>query len=254
MRGCVIAREERFVKKKCRTAEPASNRKSDVIDRVRGGSGRATSSRPAAIGSLAEPGTEAAEKAEIRLRLSRRRRPEAQAGLLVLKYGMSNLSDKELAQLVGGLEDSNARIGNGDMSEPEAMLFSQAQALNSIFTDLAWRANDVMKVDVKTSETLLRLALKAQSQSRCSLEALAEIKNPRAVAFVKQANIAHGPQQVNNGSAAQTSIARAENPSRAPSKQLEQHHGERLDVREAGTASGTYSHLETVGAIDRAED
>ena len=31
------------------------------------------------------------------------------------------------------------------------------------------------------------------------MEALAEMKNPHPVAFVKQANIAHGPQQVNNG-------------------------------------------------------
>lgn len=34
---------------------------------------------------------------------------------------------------------------------------------------------------------------------RATIETLAEIKNPRAVAFVTQANIAHGPQQVNNG-------------------------------------------------------
>jgi hypothetical protein len=46
----------------------------------------------------------------------------------------------------------------------------------------------------------LSLKLKAQAQCRAPLEALAEIKNPRPVAFVKQANIAHGPQQVNNQS------------------------------------------------------
>ncbi len=43
----------------------------------------------------------------------------------------------------------------------------------------------------------LRLALKAQSQCRATLETLATIKNPPAV-FARQANIAHGPQQVNN--------------------------------------------------------
>ena len=48
------------------------------------------------------------------------------------------------------------------------------------------------------AETYLRLALKAQAQCRATVEALAEIKNPRPVAFVKQANIAQGPQQVNN--------------------------------------------------------
>ncbi len=49
-----------------------------------------------------------------------------------------------------------------------------------------------------TAETLLRLALKAQSQCRTTLLTLAEIKNPRPIAFVNQANFAHGPQQVNN--------------------------------------------------------
>ena len=44
-----------------------------------------------------------------------------------------------------------------------------------------------------------RQALKAQAQCRATLEALAEIKNPRPVAFVKQANISGGHQQVNNG-------------------------------------------------------
>ena len=46
---------------------------------------------------------------------------------------------------------------------------------------------------------LLRSDLKAQAQCRATLEALAEIKNPHPVAFVKQANISSGHQQVNNG-------------------------------------------------------
>ena len=44
----------------------------------------------------------------------------------------------------------------------------------------------------------MRMALKAQSQCRATLETLATIKNPPAV-FARQANIAQGPQQVNNG-------------------------------------------------------
>ena len=38
-----------------------------------------------------------------------------------------------------------------------------------------------------------RMAMKAQSQCRMTLE-LAELKNPRPVAVVKQANIANEPQ------------------------------------------------------------
>ncbi len=37
----------------------------------------------------------------------------------------------------------------------------------------------------------------------CHLQTLFEMKHPQPVAFVKQANIANGPQQVNNGAATQ---------------------------------------------------
>jgi hypothetical protein len=56
-------------------------------------------------------------------------------------------------------------------------------------------------------EANLRLALKAQAQCRATLEAPAEIKNPRPVAFVKQQNVGHNVQ-VNNGTAPPT-VARA---------------------------------------------
>jgi hypothetical protein len=56
----------------------------------------------------------------------------------------------------------------------------------------------------------MRLALKAQSQCRATIETLAEIKNPQPVAFVQQADVAHGPQQINNGPTAPCgSLARA---------------------------------------------
>ena len=43
----------------------------------------------------------------------------------------------------------------------------------------------------------LRVALKAQAQCRATLETLAEMKQPPTL-LARQANIAHGPQQVNN--------------------------------------------------------
>ena len=42
----------------------------------------------------------------------------------------------------------------------------------------------------------MRLAMKAQSQCRATAEALALMKNPQP--YIRQANIAQGPQQVNN--------------------------------------------------------
>ena len=44
----------------------------------------------------------------------------------------------------------------------------------------------------------MRLALKAQAQCARTIEVLSTIKNPPVI-YAKQANIAHGHQQVNNG-------------------------------------------------------
>jgi hypothetical protein len=83
----------------------------------------------------------------------------------------------------------------------------------------------------------LRLALKAQGQCRATLETLAMIKNPHPVAFVRQANIAHGPQQVNNGLAEPGEPSRAGKTKNQQNKLLEVQSGERLDT-EAKCATG----------------
>jgi hypothetical protein len=46
-------------------------------------------------------------------------------------------------------------------------------------------------------QTVMKLALKAQNQSR-ALHTLMQRHQPKQTAFIKQANIAHGYQQVNN--------------------------------------------------------
>ena len=96
------------------------------------------------------------------------------------------------------------------------------------------------------------LALKAQAQCRATLEALAEIKNPRPVSFVKQANIANGPQQVNNGSTHAGTHAHAEKSTGTKNELLEHQHGNYLDAGAQGTAGGADTHLEAVGAGQRA--
>jgi iron only hydrogenase large subunit-like protein len=48
------------------------------------------------------------------------------------------------------------------------------------------------------TQALMNLAFKAQNQSRLTLQALLGLKQPKRSTFVKQANIAHGHQQVNN--------------------------------------------------------
>jgi hypothetical protein len=103
----------------------------------------------------------------------------------------------DLADLVDDLRERIKKVQGGDMQPVEAMLFGQAMTLETIFTSLARKAQ--AQEYLKQFQVNLTLALKAQGQCRATLEALAEIKNPRPVAFVKQANISGGHQQVNNG-------------------------------------------------------
>lgn len=178
-------------------------------------------------------------------------RPTIQAALTLLDYNKA-FGEMSINTLVDDLVKQCDLANKGDLSRAEALLTAQAHTLDAIFNNLARRAALNMGEYVNAAEIYMRLALKAQTQCRSTLETLAAIKNPQPVAFVRQANIAHGPQQVNNCVAAEAS--RAEESKNQPSKVLEHQHGERLDFGTAGAASGADSKMETVGAIHRTED
>jgi hypothetical protein len=128
---------------------------------------------------------------------------------------------------------------------------NQATALHALFGRLAERG---MGCDQAPAfEANMRIALRAQAQCRATLETLAMIKNPAPVAFVRQANIAAGPQQVNNGPAS-AEASRARETENQQTKLLEAQDGQRLDTRATGTAGATDPALETVGAVNRTED
>ena len=154
------------------------------------------------------------------------------------------------ARMMGTAKDAAA----GDLQMLERMLSGQAQTLNIMFTELARRAALNMGEHLEATETYLRLALKAQAQSRATVEALAEIKSPRAVAFVKQANIAH-QQQVNNG--AQVAHAPAREIPQPANELLEDatHEQQQRMVTGAQAAPARSDpEVETVGTVHRAED
>lgn len=89
----------------------------------------------------------------------------------------------------------------------------------------------------------MRMGMKAQSQCRATLQALAEIKNPHSVAFVKQANINNGGnQQVNNG------VALGAIPSPAPARENET---EQTKLLEGMTDGSTYMDAGTTPATGR---
>jgi hypothetical protein len=120
-------------------------------------------------------------------------KPSVQAALTIQEWEGDLYEFKSLQKTLSLQIDE---VNNGNMKRPEAMLLAQAHTLDALFNHLARRARKVQSL--KQFELDLRLALKAQSQCRATLETLVAIKNPPVV-FAKQANISNGHQQINNG-------------------------------------------------------
>lgn len=112
-------------------------------------------------------------------------------------FSKSMFPELSLPELIKELKSKTEKVQSGDMAAMEAMLVGQASALQTIFVSLARRASN--QEYLKQYGVYMNLALKAQSQCRATIQALTELKYPKQVAFVKQANIAHGHQQINNG-------------------------------------------------------
>lgn len=110
-------------------------------------------------------------------------------------FTKSALGEIDFTEAVAVMKEKTEKIIAGDLSELESTLAAQVVSLNAIFTILAKRATTCEYLN--QVETNLRLALKAQTQCSHTIEILAAMKNPPIV-FAKQANIAHGHQQINN--------------------------------------------------------
>jgi hypothetical protein len=182
-------------------------------------------------------------------------RPTVQAAITLKEYS-KKFGDLDLSGLIDELGDQTQAATDGDLGRAEAMLITQAHTLDAIFNNLAQRA--VNAEYMNNLDCFLKLALRAQSQCRANCEALSEIKNPRHVAFVKQANIANN-QQVNNGSHPKEvgtviDAPRARENENRPDELLEQTDGERLDTGTTSTAGEIDSAMETVGAVHGRED
>ena len=156
----------------------------------------------------------------------------------------------ELSDLLIEMRKAGDEAVKGDLGRVERMLMNQALTLDTIFNNLAERAS--RQDYIKNMDTYLRLALKAQSQARATAETLSIVKNP--MPYIKQANIAQGHQQVNNGLPAPT--GHAGDSSFQQSKLLESDNGqtlERMDTRAKAETVGSNQTVATVGQIKRAK-
>ena len=159
-----------------------------------------------------------------------------------LKQYSGGGEDLEVSDLVAEMKKAGDEAVAGDMKRVERMLANQMLTLDVLFNNLAQRSG--RQDTFKGIEVLMRLALKAQAQARATAETLSVIKNP--MPYIKQANIANGPQQVNNG----TPASAGKNQSQ-PNELLEHQHGNTLDIGATATAGRDDPAMATVEAKHR---
>ena len=85
--------------------------------------------------------------------------------------------------------------GEGNMALPSEILTAQALSLDTLFTELARRATNNMGDYPQSTERYARLAFKAQSNCRATLEALAKLHQPREQT-VRHVHVNEGGQAV----------------------------------------------------------
>jgi len=158
----------------------------------------------------------------------------------------TKVGDIDLTEAVTVMREKVSKVNAGDLNELEATLTAQSVSLDAIFNELARRA--INSDTMSKLEIYMRLSLKAQAQCARTIEVLAAMKNPPVI-FAKQANIANGHQQINNGNQQENASthSRAQEIESQPNELLEVNHGSKtMDTRTAQTASRKDKAMATV--------
>lgn len=174
-------------------------------------------------------------------------RPTVQAARTIKAFEPTEM---DLGALIGSLVDQTNLASGGDMKRMEALLVNQAHALDTVFGYYMRKARDSQYLE--HLKIYANLGLRAQSQCRASVEALAEIKNPRPYIQNNKAQY----QQVNNGvrMGKEKPLAHGEENPKTANKLLEDNTHEWMDTGTQSTASGTDKDLEALGTKHRPED
>lgn len=120
------------------------------------------------------------------------------------RHGMAaaQLHSKNLGQLAPGLGDYADAIGEtadkaakGELAFVSRMLAAQAVTLDNVFAEMTRRMALNMGEYIGPAETYARIALKAQANSRATLEALTKLHQPREQT-VRHVHVNEGGQAV----------------------------------------------------------
>jgi hypothetical protein len=94
-----------------------------------------------------------------------------------------------------GIRERGEIAQTGDLAGASHMLMAQAQTLDAIFTEAARRMTQALGGNMAVFDIYARVALKAQANSRATLEALAKLHQPREQ-VVRHVHVNEGGQAV----------------------------------------------------------
>ena len=181
--------------------------------------------------------------------------------IAMLTPDLANITSERVEAVRDEYLEITKRVQSGDMADMEALLVGQALSLQAMFTKYGGLINANTN-NLKACQAVFNMAMKAQAQSRATVQALVELKYPKSVVITKQANITNGNQQVNNGvDVNYQSSTRTHARAHAQANTIEQNEllrsidneptGERMDTRKTGTHGATDKELATVATQHR---
>ncbi len=124
--------------------------------------------------------------------------PQTRNAMLAMSFGSQVFGDQlkpDIAESSAVLAEEIQRAINGDLSIASRIYTSQAVSLDALFTEMARRSGNNMGQYPDAADRYMRLALKAQSACRSTLEALARLHQPREQT-VKHVHVNEGGQAV----------------------------------------------------------
>jgi len=172
--------------------------------------------------------------------------------VVVTEFSKSYMGDDvSLTRCMEALRQKTEALHGNDMNNMETLLMSQALALDTMFAALARRAKLTLDHHIDMGDKVLRLALKAQSQCRTTLETLANIKNPQPYIQHNRAQY----QQVNNGGIMPPETPPARENQKQTNELLDAPNDpERLDFSATQTPIKTDQTMETVATQHRPQN
>lgn len=121
--------------------------------------------------------------------------PLVSGAALANSFSKNLFGSTEITAMVESLQDRAQAIRSNKLGSLEDMLTGQAAALNALFVEMARRSGVNLGEYMAAAEIYMKLALKAQSQCRATLEALGRLHQPREQT-VRHVHVNEGGQAV----------------------------------------------------------